>query len=114
MFEPITNARCSVVREATEVPNQRTLPSVWKSAARKRVSMFWLPKPRVRLAAKNNSSAVLCGLAKVPMACGPCCALTPCKPLATYSRAVCQSTSFHSPPCLSMGLVKRSALSKAS
>src|SRR6185312_8002007 len=25
------------------------------------------------------------------------------KPFATYSSAVCQSTGFHSPPCLSMG-----------
>jgi hypothetical protein len=37
-----------------------------------------------------------------------------CRPLATYSSAVCQSTSCHWPPCLSMGLVRRSALFSAS
>src|SRR3569832_1120741 len=29
------------------------------------------------------------------------------RPFATYSSAVCQSTVFHSPPCLSIGAVRR-------
>ncbi|MNV60462.1 hypothetical protein D3C71_1529240 [compost metagenome] len=32
------------------------------------------------------------------------------KPLATYSSAVCQSTCLHTPPCLSIGWVRRSSL----
>ena len=113
-LDPMTKARCRLPKEAIEVPNQRAVLLWWKSDARKRASMFWLPKPRIKAAAKYNSSVVLCGLAKVPINSAPYCDFTPCKPLATYSSAVCQSTVFHSPPCLSIGAVSRSWLSSAS
>ena len=84
------------------------------SGERKRESMLSLPKPRSNLPAKYNSSKVLCGLAKQAMAEAPWSALMAFKPLATYSKATCQSTVCHSPPCLIMGCVRRSGPLSAS
>ena len=40
MLDPMTKARCKVLKEEIEVPNQRAVLSWWKSEARKRASMF--------------------------------------------------------------------------
>ncbi len=113
-FEPTTNTDCSVLRDAMDVPSQRTPSALPNSAWRSRWSMLSLPNPRTSAPARNNSSTVLCGLTSAPMLWAPCSVLTHRRPLATYSRAVCQSTSFHSPPCLSMGRVRRSGEFNAS
>ena len=76
--------------------------------------MFSLPRPRTSEAARCNSSSVLCGLASRPIADAPCVALISSRPLATYSSAVCQSTSCQVPPCFNMGLVSRSSPFSAS
>ena len=76
--------------------------------------MFSLPIPRTNWPAKCNSSSVQCGLTKAPMEAAPWLLLICLRPLATYSKAVCQSTSTHLPPCLIMGEVSRSGEFSAS
>ncbi|MOA11720.1 hypothetical protein D3C78_1316750 [compost metagenome] len=112
--EPTTRADCSCDSEAMDVPSHCTPAAGANSAWRRRWSMLSLPRPRSNAPARCSSSSVLWGLTRAPMAFAPWSCLICCKPLATYSRAVCQSTSFHSPPCLSMGRVRRSSPLSAS
>ena len=113
-LDPTTNTRCNSDKDAIEVPRYRTPSDAGNSALRKRQSTFSLPRPRMKALARDSSSSVLCGLSKAPMLWAPCSDLICFRPLATYSSAVCQSTGFQTPPCLSMGVVRRSSLFKAS
>ena len=115
--EPTTKARSSADSDAIEVPSHKALPSPARSAGsttRRRVSMFSLPRPRTSCASRCSSSTVLCSEPSAAMDAPPFSVLICFRPLATYSSAVVQSTGFHSPPCLSIGVVRRSSLFSAS
>ena len=93
---------------ATECP--RPAPSPRKSDWRRRKSMLSLPSPRVSCAASASSSSVACGDTSAPSAAAPCFATMSRQAVARRtSSAVCQSTAFHSPPCFTIGAVRRSS-----
>ncbi len=114
---PTTSARSTRPRSAIGMPRNGAparWPSSRKSAWRSRKSTLSLPRPRTRRAASAISSSVECGDTSAPTAVGPCRWTTSARPFATYSSAVGQSTVFHSPPCFSIGCVRRSGVLSAS
>ena len=63
----------------------------------------------MRRRSQASSSSVECGDTSAPSARAPCLATMSVRPCATNSSAVCQSTTFQSPPCFTIGAVRRSS-----
>ncbi|MNQ81684.1 hypothetical protein D3C85_967160 [compost metagenome] len=111
----MTKARLIWPNSLIGMPSHGLTPaSSAKSVWRRRKSTFSEPRPLATFCSRTSSSTVECGVASAAMASAPCSCLMFFRPCATYSSAVCQSTSFHSLPCFSIGEVRRSALSSAS
>ena len=83
-------------------PSERRL-----SCCCKRVATCLMPKPSASFLAKYNSSTVFIGLAHMPIWSWPSSLPMHSSVWRTYSSAVGQSTSRHSPPCLIFGFFRR-------
>ena len=113
----MTSTRSRVLSSAIGSPSQgmpAPCPLPRKSVCRSRKSMLSEPSPRTMRAASVISSSVECGDTSAPSAMPPSLPAMSCSACATKSSAVFQSTVIHSPPCLIIGAVNRSALASAS